>query len=297
MTPPAVGLGTLSRLSAITGDPEPVLSVYLDFDPARSEHCAVQFEALVRTLGRRPGRADCERVRAVLRAPLRFAHGTRSIAVFATAEGTVHTVVPLPAPVAPMAVLEPIPWLEPVAGMLTSGDWGAAVVDRHAVRLLRGGAAGLVEFATAPSALRRGAGSRASSSTAPQAVQELIADQTQRLGRMLARAHARRPFGRLALAAPRALWGPLEDALSDGLRDRVIGALDLEQPLGDPDLRRALIKLLAHDQDGRRLRCERSTATAAGGGSRSVSHTASRLVRPLPEAAPFERRESHLAGA
>jgi hypothetical protein len=287
VTPPAVGLGTLSRLSAMSAADRPVLSVYLDFDPASPAACLHQFESLVETLDQQPARADRERVRRSLGAPLAPAHGTRSVGLFAAAEGSAYAMVPLPVPVQAMVVVETIPWLEPVAGMLTSGDWGAAVLDRRAARLLRGGQARLVEFAAAAPAMRPGAQPRASSSTAPQAVRELVVDRVEQVARMLARAHARRPFERLALAAPRELWLPLERALPGSLRDRMVGALELRQPIEDSDLHAVLIDLLRRDQDGRRLRCARSTATALPGERPAVfSTTSARLVHPLPHAAP-----------
>lgn len=287
MTPPAVGLGTLSRLAAILAEDRPVLSVYLDFDPASPAACLRQFEALVDALDRQPAKADRQRVRMCLQTPLALAHGTRSIALFAAAEGSAHAMVPLPVSVEAMVVVEMIPWLEPVAGMLTSGDWGAAVLDRRAARLLRGGEAGLVEFAAAAPAMRPGAGPRTSSSTAPQAVRELAVERVEQLARMLARAHSRRPFERLVLAAPRELWAPVERGLPGDLRDRMVGTVELQQPLGDIELGMALIDLLRHDRDGRRLRCERSTATALPGERPAVfSITSARLVHPLPRATP-----------
>ena len=35
-----------------------------------------------------------------------------------------------------MAVLDTIPWLEPLAGMFVAGDWGVAVLGRRTARLL-----------------------------------------------------------------------------------------------------------------------------------------------------------------
>ncbi len=292
MTPPAVGLGTLTRLAAMPVQDRPVLSVYLDFDHADPASCVTQFEALLSALARQPGHADSERVRMSLSSPLALAHGTMSIGCFAAAEGAAYAMVPLPATVEAMVVVEAIPWLEPVAGMFTSGDWGAVVLDRRSVRLLRGGQAGLVEFASTPPALRRGVKPRASSSTSPQAVPEMLVEQVKQVARMLARAHARRPFERLALAAPRELWSPLEHALPGELRERTIGALELQSPVAESELSAALVDLLRHDQDGRRLRCRHATATARPGGRPAVvSQTRARLVHPLPHALACEPAE------
>jgi hypothetical protein len=35
----------------------------------------------------------------------------------------------------PLAVLDTVPWLEPLAAMLTTGDWGVAVLSRRGAPL------------------------------------------------------------------------------------------------------------------------------------------------------------------
>jgi hypothetical protein len=292
VTPPAVGLGTLNRLAAMPAQDQPVLSVYLDFDHAHPASCLTQFDALLGALTRQPEHTDSERVRMSLSSPLALAHGTRSIGLFAAGEGSACAMVPLPVAVEAMVVVEAIPWLEPVAGMLTFENWGAAVLGRRSVRLLRGGQSGLVEFATSPPVLRRGVQPRVSSSTAPQAVGELVLEQVEQVARMLARAHARRPFERLVLVAPRALWLPLEHALPEDLRKRMIGALELQHSLVGGELSAALIDLLRHDQDGRGLCCKHATATMSPGGRPAVvNQTPARLVRLLPHASACESPE------
>lgn len=285
MTPPAVGLGTLSRLAAICAGEAPVLSVYLGFDQARSTACLGQFETLVSALGHPPRAADRERIGRALEAPLTLAYGTRSVALFATAEGSRHAMVPLPAAVEPMAVLEPIPWLEPVAGMLTSGNWGAAVIGRRAMRLMRGGESGLVEFAVAPAAPRPAARRCASAAGARQAAEDLAVERVRQLTQMLARAHRRRPFDRLVLSASRQLWSPIERALAPELRARLGGFLDSDPSLSEPALRDRLVEVLGRSPDGRGQRCGRCTSTAAADRAPGVvSQTTARLAHTLPRA-------------
>jgi len=54
--------------------------------------------------------------------------------------------VRLPQAVEPLAVIDTVVWLEPLAEMVCLGDWGVAVVSRRGARLLRGGPDGLAEF-------------------------------------------------------------------------------------------------------------------------------------------------------
>jgi hypothetical protein len=71
----------------------------------------------------------------------------RGLAIFSSAEAGVLETVRLPSPVEPMAVLDTVPWLEPLAGMIAADDWGVAVVSRSAARLFRGGPHALMQFA------------------------------------------------------------------------------------------------------------------------------------------------------
>lgn len=285
ISPPAVGLGTLSRIAAIGADSAPVLSVYLGFDSDRPEACRKRFEALIAMLGSQPPQIACEWVRASLRAPLLLAHGTRGIALFVTADGRSRAMVSLPQAVEGMVVVEAIPWLEPVVGMLTSGAWGAAVLDRGALRLFRGGEVGLVEFASVSAEPHRISEDRASNAGMADVVHEVAFAQSQRLGSMLGRAHARANFSRLVLAAPRDLWPAAELALTDELRRRLVGTLELRPSLGEPRLRSSLLYLLSGAQDAKRVRCPRSSATGTPDhGPTILSQTSTRIMRPLPQA-------------
>jgi hypothetical protein len=142
MAAPAVGIGTLRRLGELGTGGDPVLSVYLDLDSTRYPGTAThdrEIEALIAGVEPRAAQADVSRVRQLLRCLPGLAYGTRGIAMFSSAGGSAHEAVQLPSPASPMAVVDTIPWLEPLAAMFTAGDWGAAVLGRHAGRLFRGG--------------------------------------------------------------------------------------------------------------------------------------------------------------
>ncbi|MGH2834633.1 MAG: hypothetical protein ACRDK4_14355 [Solirubrobacteraceae bacterium] len=118
MAPPAVGTGTLRRLGALDSYGHPVLSVYLDVDGANSPSTArleAQLEAL--SVQARAERADVNCLRELLRSMPGLAYGTKGVALFSCAEGSISEAVPLPTAVAAISVVDTIPWIEPLAAM------------------------------------------------------------------------------------------------------------------------------------------------------------------------------------
>lgn len=232
MAPPAVGLGTLRRLGELPTGGQAVLSVYLNLDRAARVQPAVclgELDALLACSTPRPGRGDSERARALLCGLPALADGARSLALFSCTEGACTAAVPLPDTVKAMAVLDSIPWLEPLAGMFAPGDWGVAVLGRNRTRLLRGGPRTLVEFA----ALRHelpGAHSLCGFSQlgTRRTARRLVIDHAQQLSGLLLRAHRRRPFQRLALAAPAELCHLVKSALDEELRKRLVTPLTVD---------------------------------------------------------------------
>jgi Bacterial archaeo-eukaryotic release factor family 10 len=226
MTPPAVGLGTLRRLSEMPTAGHPVLSLYLNLDrAARSQpaSCVSELDALLADSVPQPSCRESETVRKLLRELPPLPHGARSLALFSCVQAACSAVVPLPDAVDPMAALEPVPWLEPLTGLFAPGGWGAAVLDRSSTRLLRGGPKMLVEFAALTHQLpashpRCG---RLSQLGARRSTRRIVLEHAGRLSSMLLRAHRRRPFERLVLTAPPEMCHLLEGALDNELRARL----------------------------------------------------------------------------
>lgn len=226
MTPPAVGLGTLRRLSEMPTGGHPVVSVYLDLDraaQAQPASCASKLDALLADSTPQPTARESESARRLLRELPPLPHGARSLALFSCAETACSAVVPLPDTVDPMAALEPVPWLEPLAGLFASGGWGAAVLDRSRTRLLRGSPSMLVEFAALAHELPppRSRCGRLSQLGVRRSTRRIVLEHAGRLSSMLLRAHRRRPFERLVLTAPPEMCHLLEGALDSELRARL----------------------------------------------------------------------------
>ena len=232
MAAPAVGTGTLLRLNALRSGVDPVLSVYLDLTAARFPRPAArdaELQALIAGTGRHAEETDVKRVREMLHSMVGFAYGARGLAMFSSAGGSAFEAVPLPSPVEPMAVVDTTPWLEPLAAMFTSGDWGVAVVDRRAARLLRGGPRTLVEFAAVDDERQPGpAKSGWWRIRWRHGIEERDAEHARRLAGRLLRAHRRQAFDHLVVIASRELWPVIEAALHSDLRDRLAGLVDLD---------------------------------------------------------------------
>lgn len=251
MAPPAVGTGTLRRLGELDTDGHPGLSVYLDLDCARSPSAVTrdgELDGLIAGVDRRAAQADSSRVRQILRSLPGLAYGTRGIAMFSSAGGSTHEAVQLPSPVVPMAIVDTIPWLEPLAAMLTTGEWGAAVLGRHTGRLFRGGPQTLVEFAAFEGGRHSAPGRGGLRRTRRrQGSEEQGAEPERQLAGRLLRAHRRQAFEHLVVVASSERLAVTEAVLHSDLRDRLAGTVarpDLEHAPA-PEILCAVAPILA----------------------------------------------------
>jgi len=225
--PPAVGVGTLRRLATLQPVGAPVLSVYLSLGPAAVSACDAQLVGLAVGCPPRLDPAAIGRVRETLRSLPALAHGTRGIAAFFSADGATLELVALPVRVGAMAVLDTQPWLEPLAGAFSPGDSGVVIVGPHRVRLLRGDARGLVEFALVRDEPQAGnIYAHISTSRGQVLTEDGLPAVVRRAAALMLRAHRRLAFDKLAVAAPGELWPFIADALDADLRRRLVGFVE-----------------------------------------------------------------------
>jgi peptide chain release factor subunit 1 len=224
----SVSAATLERLSRIETAGEAVLSVYVDLDPSRFPTPAARDAELSGLLGRAGARrVDAGRVREALDVHPDMAQGAHGLAIFSCAAAGILEVVALPEPVEPLAVVDSVLWLEPLAAMVRTRDWGVAVVSRRTARLLRGGPQGLVEFAVVPDDLhRRHAQGGWSQARFQRGVEGQVAEHARHVAQLLLRAHQRRPFEQLIFVASAELWPVVESSLHRDLRERVAGVIE-----------------------------------------------------------------------
>jgi peptide chain release factor subunit 1 len=229
----AIRAEDLERLAQREYGGHPVLSVYFDLDPSRFPTPAereTEFSALLSQAGAHD--TDAERARQALHSHPELVQGARGIAIFSCAAADVLEVLALPQPVEPLAVLDTVPWLEPLAAMTTTGDWGVAVISRRTARLFRGGPEGLVQFAFVQDDLHpRHSQGGWSQARFQRGIEQQVAEHARHTAELLLRAHRRRSFDHLAIVAADELWPVVEASLPRDLQDRVAGVIrsDLER--------------------------------------------------------------------
>jgi len=224
----AVSPAVLERLSRLESAGHPVLSVYFDLDPSRFPTPTAreaELSALLSSAGAHD--VDAERVRDAVGTHSELAHGARAVAIFSCAAAGALEVLALPEPVEPLVVLDTVPWLEPLAAMVTTGDWGVAVLSRRAARLFRGGAEGLVELAAIRDEVHgRHAQGGWSQARFQRGIEQQVAEHVRHTTELLLRAHRRRPFDQLVIVASDELWPVVQESLHRDLRDRLAGVIE-----------------------------------------------------------------------
>lgn len=270
MSAATLGAGTLRRLSSLAIEGHPVLSVYLDLDAGRFPTPAARNAELAALLSKSGADdASIERVRELLHAQPELTHGAQGLAIFSSADAGVLEAVPLPTHVEPMAVIDTVPWLEPLAALVSSENWGVVVVSRRAARLFRGGPRSLVEFATVDDELyRRHAQGGMAQARFQRGIEQQVAEHVRHTAERMLRAHRRRPFDHLVIVASDELWPEVEASLHRDLRDRLAGqvALDLEHAAPE-DIVRAVAPVVEHAERDREhtLLARLEEALATGG--------------------------------
>lgn len=239
----AVSPAVLERLSRLESAGNPVLSVYLDLDPSRFPTPAAreaELSALLSSAGAHD--LDAERVRDAVGSHPELAHGAGAVAIFSCAAADALEILALPEPAQPLVVLDTVPWLEPLAAMLTTGDWGVAVLSRRTARLFRGGAEGLVEFAAIRDDVHgRHAQGGWSQARFARGIEQQVAEHVRHTAELLLRAHRRRPFDQLVIVASDELAPVVESSLSRDLHDRLAGMIERDLEHATPqDIERAL---------------------------------------------------------
>ena len=229
------GAATLRRLSRIDPAGHPVLSVYVDLDPARfatagaraSERTALLTEARHRAGGDRDTRADVEAVAELLESTPDLERGAAALACFSVQPIGVLEVVALPRAVPSVVGVDTIPWLAPLASAGGVEGVLVAVVDRRGARLLRDDAGHLVET----DAIRDPVHGRHdqggwSQSRYQRGIEEQVAAHVRHVAAAVQAADAAVRFDHLVVVAAPTLWPLLRRALPRSARERLIGLVE-----------------------------------------------------------------------
>jgi len=232
VTSDALAVSTLERLARLDTQGHPVVSMYVDLDPTRFPTPGArdtQLGSLFDQLRRDGGERETEALEHWLDANPTVKRGARGLALFSCAQAGILEVVRLTRPVEPQAVVDAVPWLEPLAALISPGDWGVAIVGRRAARLFRGGPDGLSEFATIDDdVFRRHAQGGWSQARFQRGIEEQVAAHVRGVAERLLRAHLRQPFEHLVVICSGELRPLIQRSLHNSLTAVVAEIIDAD---------------------------------------------------------------------
>jgi hypothetical protein len=233
---------TLRRLADLDTGGRPVLSLYLDLDPARfptpdtrsTELLALLADA--RHQAARHGREaerlvarDAARVQALVEGDPGVVGAGRAVAIFSSADADVLEIVRLRDPVEPAAAVSDVAWLAPLAAIPLDGAWGVLVTGRRIARVLRVDRAGAAEAERIEDEVHgRHAQGGWSQSRYARGIEQEVAWHVAASCEALRRAHGREPFAAVVLGAPDELRPVLAEQLPPALRALVSGWIDVD---------------------------------------------------------------------
>ena len=221
-----------------------VLSVYVDLDPSEFATGPARATAITSVLdeaerelrdapqlerGAREGlRSGLERVRSFLEQEF-DPSGAHGVALFCDSGADLFEALKLPVGVGHRAVIDDTPFVEPLAGMDAGARFLVVLCNRRLGRLLLGSADGLREVARVESDVhgqhRQGGLSqpRYERSVDNEAMQHI-----RRVCELVARRFGRRVLDGVLLGAPDETIGRLQDELPSGMRERVVGRVEVD---------------------------------------------------------------------
>jgi peptide chain release factor subunit 1 len=234
-----------------------VLSVYVDLDPSEFATGPARATAITSVLdeaerelrdapdverGAREGlRSGLQRVRTFLEQEF-DASGAHGVALFCDSGADLFEALKLPVGVGHKAVIDDHPFVEPLAGLDAGARFLVVLCNRRVGRLLLGSADGLREVARIESDVhgqhRQGG---LSQPRYERSVDNEAMHHIRRVGELVKRRFGSRALDGVLLGAPEETISRLQDELPNGMRDRVVGRVevDVETASADDVLRAA----------------------------------------------------------
>lgn len=227
-----------------------VLTLYVDLNPAdfgtqpaRAAEIASLLDAARRRVREadldRSARADLlaqvDRTQELLRNGSPATKGAHALAIFASPSDDLYEVLRLPHPVPGAAVVDDVPWLEPLIGRERLRRC-LALVSRRATRLLADTRTGeLREVADIVDDVHgqhdQGGWSQA---RYERSIEQDVHRHLEGAADALFALHRRRPFDLLAVGTSPELWPELERALHPYVRERAVGRFDVDVERATP---------------------------------------------------------------
>jgi peptide chain release factor subunit 1 len=248
----------LRRLAELRPEGGRVLSVYLNLEPTEFATPAARSSAigsLIDEAGRqvkattglshderRDLEEDVKRVRDYLRGPSFSADGAHGLAIFCSRPAGLFEILKLPRPVDSGVLIDDSPWVEPLAGAMSTGRWCVLLANRRTARLFEGQRDTLEEVKSFAEDVRGQSDTGGWSQARFERSQ--AEEHEENLRRAAYEAFKRfraSPFDHFLVGTPAELRGSIEQHLHSSLRERLRGfvEIDVEHSSADDVVRAA----------------------------------------------------------
>jgi peptide subunit release factor 1 (eRF1) len=277
----------IRELAGIRGDVAPITSCYLDVDGRRLvRHQDVEQEldqvlraARPRANGDRSLHDDLRRIEAYVKGGI-DRHTTRGLAIFACAAADIWTVIELPKPVRSCLVINHAPAVGQLESMVQEHEpIGVLLADKQRAQLYVFELGRLVDRSELLDELPRDYDSRGERERGtPEHHREELAHQHLRnAARAAFDLWQGRGFHHLAVGAPDAIAGELEQALHPYLRERLCGRIPLGVGAAASEIRQAAEAIEADVERAREAGLVAKLKEAVATGRRGVAGLADTL--------------------
>jgi peptide chain release factor subunit 1 len=230
----------LNRLARVEpGDP--VLSVFLDLDPntfatagaRKSQVTSVlnEAEGKIEELGdeKKPLRDDVEAVRQFLDQDDEWPKDAGAVAVFRSGTRDMFEVIKLPDAVPSGAAIESTPYIEPIANIVSSGEWCVVLINRRVSRIFLGSPDWIRELGAVKDDVHgqhdQGGWSQ---SRYARSVENEVADHIAHTSDELMELAKKRIFRRLVIGVAPELWPEVEGKFHADLMRMISGQVELD---------------------------------------------------------------------
>jgi peptide chain release factor subunit 1 len=241
-------IGLLRRLSQMNVDGK-VLSIYVDLDPSQfatlqareSEVKSLtnEAESLVEELAtesKNSLREDVRRVREFLLSGDDWTTDARSVAIFASTQAGLFTVVKVPEPLPRGVFVDQDPYVLPLREVVEQDKWCVVLVDRRRTRILIGSPMHLKQYEEVEDQVHgqhdQGGWSQA---RYERSVEEEVEDHLKKLSERLLRLHKSMDFDHFAIATHDELWPRISERLHPYVAERVAGRIDVDIQMAERD--------------------------------------------------------------
>jgi peptide chain release factor subunit 1 len=231
---------SLKRLSRVEPGDD-VLSIYLDLDPdsfatagaRKSQISSLLAEGAreIEEVGEEKAalREDLEAVRQFLELDDDWPKDAGAVAIFRSGSREMFEIVKLPSPVSGGVWIESTPYVEPIATVISPGDWCVALINRRTARIFLGSPDWLREIDPVRDDVHgqhdQGGWSQA---RYQRSIENEVANHFQNTSDALMDLSKRTAFRRLVIGVAPELWPEVEAEFHSDLMDAVAGRIEID---------------------------------------------------------------------